>query len=75
MYSTTAPSRAHRLLLFLLTFAAVSLTHLAHAQTDQGRIAGVVADATGAIVPGASIIVNNERTGEERIATSSDSGF
>jgi hypothetical protein len=54
--------------------AAFSLTHTAQAQIDQGRIAGAIADANGAIVPGASIVVKNERTGEERTATSSDSG-
>jgi hypothetical protein len=53
-------------------FAAISLT--AYAQQDQGRIGGVVSDANAAIVPGASILVKNERTGEERTATSSDSG-
>src|SRR5215211_4743796 len=74
MNSTNVPRRLHRLLLLLLAFAAISLTHLAQAQTDQGRIAGVVADANGAIVPGASIVVKNERTGGERTATSSDSG-
>jgi carboxypeptidase family protein len=74
MYSTNVPRRVHRLLLFLLTFAAISLTHPAHAQTDQGRIGGVVSDVNGAIVLGASIVVKNERTGEERTATSSDSG-
>ena len=61
-------------LLLLLTFAAISLTPPAYGQQDQGRIGGVVSDANGAIVPGASIIVKNERTGEERIATSTDSG-
>ena len=74
MYSTNVPRRLHRLLLLLLTFAAISLTHPAHAQQDQGRIGGVVSDANGAIVPGASIIVNNERTGEERTATSTATG-
>src|SRR5678815_2390166 len=68
MYSTNVP----RLLLLLLIFAAIPLT--AHAQQDQARIGGVVSDANGAIVPGASIIAKNERTGEERTATSSDSG-
>ena len=74
MYSTNVPRRLHRLLLLLITFAAISLTHPAHAQQDQGRIGGVVSDANGAIVPGASIIVNNERTGEERTATSTATG-
>ena len=74
MYSINVPRRLHRLILILLTFAAFSLTQSAQAQTDQGRIAGVIADANGAIVPGASIIVKNERTGEARTATSADSG-
>ena len=55
MYSTNVP----RLLLLLLTFAAISLTHPAYGQTDQGRLGGVVSDANGAIVQGASIIVKN----------------
>ena len=72
MYSTNVPRRSHRLLLLLITFFA--LTHPAQAQTDQGRIGGVVSDANGAIVQGASIVLKNERTGEERTATSSDAG-
>src|SRR5215212_6736677 len=72
MYSTNVPRRSHRLLLLLITFFA--LTHPAQAQTDQGRIGGVVSDANGAIVQGASIVVKNERTGEERTATSSEAG-
>jgi hypothetical protein len=51
MYSTNV---RRRLLLVVLMFATV-LT--AHAQQDQGRIAGVVKDANGAIVPGASLLV------------------
>src|SRR6185295_15425241 len=70
MYSTNVP----RLLLLLITFAAISLTHPAQAQQDQGRIGGVVKDANGAVVPGASVLVKNERTGEERTATSTESG-
>jgi hypothetical protein len=74
MYSTNVPRRFRQVLL-LLVFATVSLIHLpAQAQQDQGRITGLVTDAAGAIVPGASVLVKNERTGEERTATSSDSG-
>src|ERR1044072_8749480 len=69
MYSTIVP---RRLLLVVLMFATVFLT--AHAQQDQGRIGGVVKDANGAVVPGASVLVKNERTGEERTATSTESG-
>ena len=71
MYSTNVPRLVRYLLLTLALFATVSLTQ---AQTDHGRIGGVVTDANGAIVPGASVLVKNERTGEERTATSSDSG-
>jgi outer membrane receptor protein involved in Fe transport len=69
MYSTNVP---RRLLLVVLMFATVFLT--AHAQQDQGRMAGVVKDANGAVVPGASVLVKNERTGEERTAMATDSG-
>ena len=70
MYSTNVPRRIHVLLLLLL-LATISPIH---AQQDQGRIGGVVTDANGAVVPGASVVVKNERTGEERTATSTESG-
>jgi hypothetical protein len=44
------------------------------AQTSGGRITGTVTDSTGAALVGASIVVTNERTGEERRATSNESG-
>lgn len=44
------------------------------AQADQGRIAGTVADANGAVVPGAIITVTNTATGEARTATASSDG-
>src|SRR6266540_1403589 len=47
----------------------------ANAQTDQGRIAGTVTDVNGAVVPGATIVVKNERNGEERTATSNEVGY
>src|SRR6185369_5509715 len=75
MYPTNVPRRVQQLLVVVLTLATVFLIALPiQAQTDQGRISGVVADANGAVVPGASIVVKNERNGEERTATSSDSG-
>jgi len=43
-------------------------------QQDQGRIRGVITDSQGAILPGASVVVKNERTGEERTATTTESG-
>jgi hypothetical protein len=44
------------------------------AQTDQARIVGTVTDANGAVVPGATVLVKNEKTGEERTVISDDDG-
>lgn len=53
--------------LFTVTFAA--------AQSGQ-RIAGTVSDTAGAVVPGATVSVKNEQTGETRNVTAdSDGGF
>ena len=43
------------------------------AQTD-GRFAGTVLDQSGALVPGATIVVKNEKTGEERTVTANTEG-
>jgi hypothetical protein len=37
---------------------------LASAQRDLGTITGTVTDSTGAVVPGATIIITNDATGE-----------
>src|SRR5689334_13608573 len=68
--------RFRRVALFALAFAIAVLTQTsALAQVDQGRIVGTVTDANGAIVPGATVLVKNERTGEERSAVTNDSGY
>ncbi|MGB9178996.1 MAG: carboxypeptidase regulatory-like domain-containing protein [Pyrinomonadaceae bacterium] len=59
------------MLLALLLFSSIN----AIAQTDQGRIVGRITDQTGALVPGATVVVKNERTGEERTATTTDEGL
>jgi hypothetical protein len=46
----------------------------ARAQGGEGRIYGTVVDPSGAVIPGAAIRVRNERTGEERVATTDDQG-
>lgn len=43
-------------------------------QTDQGRISGRVLDQANAAIPGATVTVTNDRTGEQRTATTDDSG-
>ncbi len=47
----------------------------AFAQTDTGRITGTVRDANNAVVSGATIVVRNERTNEERTATTTGEGI
>jgi len=75
MYSRN-PRRFRRILVIVLTFAFAILVQLsASAQSDQGRLVGTVKDANGAIIPGASVLVKNERTGEERTATTNESGY
>ena len=71
MHFDNVSGRVRYLLLAVLVLATSSLIH---AQTDHGRIGGVVTDANGAVVRGASVVVKNERTGEERTATTTDSG-
>jgi len=58
----------------LLAAVMLALPASARAQTD-GRFAGVVLDATGAFVPGATVTVKNERTGEERTVKTNDQGL
>ena len=45
-----------------------------NAQTDQARLAGVVADSSGATVAGATVTLRNEKTGAIRSAVTSDKG-
>ncbi|HJQ35399.1 MAG TPA: carboxypeptidase regulatory-like domain-containing protein [Pyrinomonadaceae bacterium] len=69
------PRRLPRLKTLALACATLLLTAaLAHAQTDAGRIAGVVRDPAGAVVAGAAVVLKNERTGEERTATTNAEG-
>src|SRR5262245_11743530 len=46
----------------------------AFSQVDQGRITGTAKDQTGAVIPGVSVTVKNERTGEERMSLTGDKG-
>src|SRR5215831_4289586 len=50
------------------------LTTAAHGQVDQGKIQGTVKDSTGAVIPGVSITIKNDRTGEERETITGDRG-
>src|SRR4051812_15108180 len=59
--------------LVLLAAILLVLPAAAGAQTD-GRFTGVVIDATGAFVPGATVTIRNEKTGEERTVRTNDQG-
>ncbi len=64
-----------RILIVIIALASAGLAPLpAHAQTDQGRIVGNVRDQNGALVGGASVVIKNDRTGEERTATANGEG-
>ncbi len=54
---------------------ACALAANTFAQTDQARFVGVVADASGAAVPGATVTVKNEKTGAIRTASSNNQGL
>ena len=74
MYHNAPQGR--RLILFVIAIALCWLWQMpTYGQTDQGRITGTVTDARGGLVPGATVVVKNDRTGEERTATTSDSGY
>ncbi|MEQ1760749.1 MAG: carboxypeptidase regulatory-like domain-containing protein [Vicinamibacterales bacterium] len=49
------------------------LPMLGYAQGD-GRFTGTVLDASGSFIPGATVVVKNERTGETRTVTSNAEG-
>ena len=59
-----------RMLLAFVVFAATALL----AQTFRGTILGTVTDASGAVLPGATITARNPATGLERTTQSSADG-
>jgi len=53
-----------------LVFASVAV----FGQVDQARVVGTITDANGAIVPNATIVITNEKTGEARTVTTNGEG-
>jgi hypothetical protein len=71
------PHRTRHAHVILTVFAVlvISLTTSAlMAQTDTGSIAGTVADPTGAVIPGATIVATNTGTGQKLTAVSDGIG-
>src|SRR5262249_61718783 len=64
------PFRFTVLPLAMLLLASVA----AFGQSDTGRIAGILTDQNGAVVPGATVTAKNNRTAEARSANSTDDG-
>ena len=56
---------------FVLTVTLLSVT--GHAQGD-GRFTGTVLDPSGSTIASATVLVKNERTGEERTTTTNAQG-
>lgn len=64
--------RKPRLLIPALALALTAA--VAQAQTGTGRISGVVKDASGGVIPGASVIALHEETGVRHTTTTTQSG-
>ena len=60
--------------LSLVLLAALLSVVPIHAQTSFGTILGDVADESGAVVPGVTVTVTNEGTGNARVVTTSEAG-
>jgi hypothetical protein len=65
--------RAFSLTVWLLAISFSS--SLALSQTIVGRIAGTITDSSGAAIPGVTVKVTNEATGQSRTATTDPNGF
>ncbi|MGH9788252.1 MAG: carboxypeptidase regulatory-like domain-containing protein, partial [Candidatus Acidiferrales bacterium] len=58
-----------------LILAVVVSALATSAQTFRGSVSGTVTDSTGAVVPGARVVVKNVDTGLEREAQTDDTGY
>ena len=77
LHSTRAPRRS-AVTLSVTALTAFSASFMlpapAHAQVVGGTISGTVLDPTGAVVPGAQVLVRNTDTGTERSAVTDSGG-
>ncbi len=58
---------------FLVLFAT-ALCPVVFGQAPTGRIAGTVADGSGAVIPGADVSAKNDATGQELVTVTTDNG-
>jgi Carboxypeptidase regulatory-like domain len=62
------------LIALAVAVVALVLPRPAVAQTGYGEITGIVADPSGAVVPGAAVVLSNAATGENRTVTTNAAG-
>jgi hypothetical protein len=56
------------------TLLAAMLSPFVHAQSDVARIVGTIKDTSGAVVPGATVSIRNEKTGQGRKVVANEQG-
>jgi hypothetical protein len=67
-------SFARHFFFFLCPFLLVAMVSGLHAQTGSGTISGIVTDASGAVVPGATVSIENPVSGFSRTAKTDAAG-
>ena len=65
---------APRIVLLILSAILAAFAGNALAQTDEGRITGIVRDGSGGVVPGTSVVLKNDNTGDTRETVTSAEG-
>src|SRR5262245_36298995 len=68
-------NRVRRLLAAAVAALAVLVPRAAHAQSVSGSISGTVVDQTRQVVPGATVTLVNEATGDSRATVTTDTGL
>src|SRR5262249_45667569 len=60
---------------FRIALLAATALPLLMGQSDVGRIVGTVTDSSGAVIPGAAVVVTNEKTSQERKIVADAAGY
>ncbi len=60
---------------YLWVVSLLLLCHSMQAQNVNGTLTGTVADPSGAVIPGATVIMKNDASGDERRTVSNNDGF
>lgn len=63
-----------RMEIFICFFCLFALSSAASAQTVTGSVSGIVSDLTGGVIPGASVTLTMENTGETRTVNTNGEG-